>query len=373
MRILALADDLTGALETGAKFAAACIPSLVTTELSLSPAGLAERFEVLVIDTETRHVDSAAAAGLVRSLAFEARRKSVNLVYKKTDSTLRGNIGSELGALLEAYSGAPLFYVPAYPETGRTVREGVLLVQGVPVSGTTFGKDPLNPVATSFIPDALAQGCRMPVRHGVRQERPIEVAVYVYDGECNADIAVVARVLLEMPGVKLAAGPAAFAAEIAALLSPGGEPDLGWPVIDHCLVVNGSLHAASLGQVRHAVENGWRSVAAGASVSGWAVLDTEECAAAGTGLEIAARIGQAVRDTVRQARLEALVIFGGDTAWGVLSALGFPALEPLGEVMPGVPVSRFEVGGRPLHLITKAGGFGTPYLLDRLRAKLCRS
>ncbi len=144
-------------------------------------------------------------------------------------------------------------------------------------------------------------------------------------------------------------------------------------MIGDCLVVNGSLHAASLGQVRHALESGWRSIEPGACHSGWAVLRNADCGGGRPALEFAARIGEAVRDTLKRARLDALVVFGGDTAWGVLGALGFPALEPLGEALPGVPVSRFEIDGRPLHLITKAGGFGRPDLLGDLRARLSGS
>ena len=152
--ILGLADDLTGALEIGAKFAAAGIGVLVTTVPAVEPLA-----EVLVVDTETRHREPAEAAAVVRALVLAGRRSGASLVYKKTDSTLRGNIGAELGALMEAWPGAPLLYAAAYPRLGRTVRGGVLRVDGVPVAETAFARDPLNPIHESNIPCLLAPFC----------------------------------------------------------------------------------------------------------------------------------------------------------------------------------------------------------------------
>jgi uncharacterized protein YgbK (DUF1537 family) len=129
-RILVLADDLTGALEAGAKFAGQGIRTLVSTELNLRPKGCDESIGVLVIDAETRHLPAAEAGQRVRELAHAAGEQGFRYLYKKTDSTLRGNIASELGALAEAFPGSALLYVPAYPRMGRTVKRGMLYVHG---------------------------------------------------------------------------------------------------------------------------------------------------------------------------------------------------------------------------------------------------
>src|SRR4051794_25466561 len=127
--ILALADDLTGALEIGAKFAAAGIPATVSTALAWDRST-----PVSVIDTETRHLPAAEAAAIIGRLARVA--DNVRLLFKKTDSTLRGNIGAELDALAAVFPASRVVYVPAYPRMGRTVRDGTLLVNGVPVHET---------------------------------------------------------------------------------------------------------------------------------------------------------------------------------------------------------------------------------------------
>ncbi len=381
MEILGLADDLTGALEVGAKFAGRGLAALVTTELSLDARGMNDTIQVLVIDTESRHLEPAEAAERVYRLARAGQEQGIGFIYKKTDSTLRGNIGSELGALLGAYPDSRVIYVPAYPQMGRTVRQGHLYVDGVLVSETAFARDRLNPIAHSYIPDLLAGQCEVPVRRvDVEALRAVNTpAIYVCDGETEHDVRAAARILMESEGHLLAAGPAALAERIAELVGwPRGET-AAWPAIENCLVINGSLHEVSTQQVRHAEANGWRSVdaeaaAAAISTSHWVILKRNSVSAE-AGPDAAAREGEMVRGILEQAELDGLIIFGGDTAYGVVKAMGRPPVYPMGEVVPGVPLSRIDrkmIGQRErdLYLITKAGGFGSLDILCLLRKLL---
>src|SRR5580704_9108533 len=109
-RVLAIADDMTGALEVGAKLAE--LGSSVTTT---TDRVFRRGRSVAVIDTETRHVSGDAAAAKVYDLARSARKFQVEFVYKKTDSTLRGNVGAELHALARAYPEKRILFLPAYP------------------------------------------------------------------------------------------------------------------------------------------------------------------------------------------------------------------------------------------------------------------
>jgi D-threonate/D-erythronate kinase len=86
-----------------------------------------------------------------------------------------------------------------------------------------------------------------------------------------------------------------------------------------------------------------------------------------SGQTVAQAVGALVRDILIRMPLSTLVIFGGDTAFGVVDCLGIGSIQPVREIVQGVVVSRTERGGRELHLITKAGGFGTPDILIRIR------
>ena len=113
--LLIIADDFTGALDTGVQFAArgARTEVVVDPQIDFSACGA----DVLVVDTETRHLPAADAYKAVFDLVERARRAGVRFIYKKTDSALRGNIGAELSALLEASGLRQLPFLPAYPKT----------------------------------------------------------------------------------------------------------------------------------------------------------------------------------------------------------------------------------------------------------------
>jgi D-threonate/D-erythronate kinase len=326
--IFAIADDLTGALEVGA-----CFPgSIVSTKriVSAPPDGPA-----LVIDTETRHLPAAEAAGVVHETLLSALRFHPSLIYKKTDSTLRGNIAAEFGSLLKALPERALVYAPAYPQMGRTVKEGRLLVHGVPVHETGFARDTLNPVPSSDI-RALMGG----------------LPVTILDGESVADLTSAAESITRQSPAPIAAGPAALA---ACLRSQCG-PALTLPRLSRCLVVNGSRHPVSAKQIDFARAR--------------ECFDAEWICFEGThhgeGLEHATHMGDQVCQRLDESQFDGLIVFGGDTALGIHRALGSDDFCAYGEAAPGVPVSHCG----DLFWITKAGGFGPPDLLCDIRRRL---
>jgi D-threonate/D-erythronate kinase len=334
--ILALADDLTGALEIGAKFAEHDLPAIVVTEFdSLKNP----ECPVLVIDTETRHLTPDQAAARTRHVAGAALPFSPWLIYKKTDSTLRGNIAAELRAVQDVFGSRRMVYAPAYPDMGRTVKSGELFVWGTPVHETVFAKDLWNPVAEGKIEQILD-----------------DVPAVILDGESNEDIQAAVYAIFAEPAPHLCAGPAALAGALANHLKPGLPVHFQTPSASRCLVVNGSLHPVSIGQMQFAEENGLFN-------EKWIRLDEQiEC----TGMERAMRTGECVRRRLASSNFGALLVFGGDTAFGIHRSLGSAPFKPRGEIAPGVPVS--ESGG--LLWITKAGGFGARNLLSTIRDRL---
>jgi uncharacterized protein YgbK (DUF1537 family) len=326
IRVLALADDLTGALEVGASFAGEGIPSTVTTDASLECLD-----PVLVIDTETRHLAPEAAAATVKQALQQAHRSSVRLIFKKTDSTLRGNIRAELQTLAGFY-GARVIYAPAYPAMGRTVKQGRLYVNGIPLEQSSFATDPLNPVTDSRV--AHGPFC-----------------------EVVEDIESAAARILETAPQSLGAGTGALAGALAAKIHIHRTQTSSLPAIRSCLIVNGSLHETSARQVAHFAYNDW-------TVMRWTAHEGQ------TPLEVADDNGRRIHCALKQAKFEAVLICGGDTAYGMLKAVGFSPIRPIGEVVPGVAISRIAIDGRDLHLITKAGGFGDVDILNQIRKKL---
>ena len=153
-RYVVIADDLTGSNDTGIQFLEAGYRSLVI----LDPAELSslEDHGATVVDTESRNAAAAEAARVMGAVAdYLEPMRGRRIVYKKVDSTLRGNIAVEV-AVLEHRLGLPVtVFAPAYPRNGRTVRDGLLLLDGVPVAETEMGRDPRKPVVTSSLQKTL--------------------------------------------------------------------------------------------------------------------------------------------------------------------------------------------------------------------------
>lgn len=121
---IVIADDLTGAGDCAAAFAARGYSSFIWLHGRTPTVDC----DVPVYETRSRHVDPREAYHRVRVLVERSRAH----VFKKIDSTLKGNIVSELQAALDA-TGAPAMWVtPAHPAMGRTVRNGELLIHGEP-------------------------------------------------------------------------------------------------------------------------------------------------------------------------------------------------------------------------------------------------
>ena len=413
--LLVLADDLTGALDTGVQFSKKGIPTQVypgpggTGGPERGKAPLPARAEgALVINTATRHCSSAAAFRVTGGILEQYA--AVPYVYKKTDSTLRGNIGAELEALIRARNPEVLPFIPAYPNLGRSTRQGRQYLDGVPVDKTAAASDALNPLRHSFIPDIIAEESELPVRlvpgasfaggGGTGPE------IWVYDAESNARLRDIARGLGERKLLGATAGCAGFAEFLVDLIpfaavgrdsSFIGGPERGRPLTPRpLLVICGSRHPVSLIQVKAAREEGIPALAVeGDKLSrpGW--LEGEEaasivsrcgellraggCCILGTrislgfegggppqGSSAAGLLGKLTALIFGQSGPLHLAVFGGDTLLGIIEALGCGLLHPLREIRPGVVLAGAEVPGGTFFIASKSGAFGEPGLIAEL-------
>src|SRR2546426_4776310 len=122
MALTIVADDLTGACDAGTLFAGkAPVPVTVWPDPPVAA-------EIAVVDTESRRLDRAAATDRVSDAA--AQRAGATSWFKKIDSTLRGHVGAEIVALLQATRTPSAVACPAFPSEGRTVLDRVLRVDG---------------------------------------------------------------------------------------------------------------------------------------------------------------------------------------------------------------------------------------------------
>jgi D-threonate/D-erythronate kinase len=405
VQVLIIADDLTGANDTGVQFARQGIPTLVTMYRGVDVGALADEIAVLVVDTESRHLPADEAAARVGSVARRAAESSVRIFYKKTDSTLRGNVGAELESLMRAVGSDRLAFIPAYPKTSRTTRGGFQYVGRDMLHASPFGNDPLEPADESFIPAILARQTPIPVSLvPLLRNEPSRAfsrdakGILVFDCEMDDDLGSIGEILLANDALRVTAGPAGFAEILPELL---GLPRSRISVRRHAgpmLVVGGSLSKVSCRQVAFACRHGFADVALSPEVMSWdgacpsprgheAAADVARLGRAGrdvvvraatdpsrvpVGIDqafarrLAGNLGQIVAHALRKGSFGSCVVFGGDTTLGVIEALAATGLLPQDEIAPGVVVSELVGASVQINFVTKAGGFGDEDVILRI-------
>jgi len=112
-----LADDLTGAVDSSLAFWEHTIPSTILLDDAAMPVRFSEETSTLALDTNTRHDIPEVAHTRVLAATNTLRTMGATLLYKKIDSTLRGNIGTEVEAMLEASGARQAIVCPAFPAT----------------------------------------------------------------------------------------------------------------------------------------------------------------------------------------------------------------------------------------------------------------
>jgi uncharacterized protein YgbK (DUF1537 family) len=160
-----IADDITGAADTGVQFLPAFAPIYLLDHRLLSLKAVEPPPQAISVFTSSRGLTPVEAGRVALETGRAIRGFHPERVYKKIDSALRGHIGAELEAMMEVLDLPFSFIVPAFPEQGRVTVGGVHRIHGVPVAETEMGRDPVTPVTESLLPKWIGAQTRWPVAH----------------------------------------------------------------------------------------------------------------------------------------------------------------------------------------------------------------
>jgi uncharacterized protein YgbK (DUF1537 family) len=338
-----------------------------------------------VVSSETRNADPVAAGAAVARILSAQQARGNQLLFKKVDSTLRGPFAAEVRALIETLAAPLVAVCPANPAVGRTVRDGLLLVRGMPVAETEFRQDPGWPVRESKVANLLAAGGVTPVTSLFLGELRSLTAlgpqhrrgVLVSDAETRDDLEQLVRLVRQSEPAAVFVGAGGLAHTLAA--SEAGQGSVEWKVPATVLIVSGSKNSQSRRQLellrdRHAVA--LYELEAGPErdaeiVAGIARALAERGAASLTIAKkfLAPEAGapvQRLTEVVKRlfgagAEPQMLAATGGETAQAICVALGVNRLELVSEIEPGVVVTRVSGDGRGnlSAIVIKPGGFGS--------------
>ncbi len=388
---LVMADDLTGACDAGAEFAATgWIPSVLLR--GHKPAG-----SLRVFNTQSRHLSPAKAGEKIKRILAGS---TASVVFKKIDTALRGHLGAEIGAALDALPDSIALVAPAIPGVGRYTRRGCQWTGSSPI-GEAFAGDLASGVEESSIAKVLARETRyqpelldLGLVRGGELRRHISDAVargrriMVADAERESDLAVIAGTALCQERPLVLVGSTGLArATVRRLVGARCRAKAKWPCAGPALVVAGSANPASRRQVdvaagagaarriliwqvpppRLLVQEAARAIARGRNI----ILEPPPLTSSPTlsarrQMERAlAGAALAITGAARPARL---VLVGGEAAYRVLVYAGANYLTVNGEWVPLVVRSTIY-GGKfsGLPVLTKGGSTGAETcLLDIL-------
>jgi D-threonate/D-erythronate kinase len=417
-RLAIIADDLSSATDCGAQVVRSGL-SVVVPLGGYSLPTQARDAQVISVDTDSRSLSAEQAYAKVRTAAQQLVAEGWTDFYKSIDSTLRGNLGAEIEAVLEIVKPDCTVIAPAFPKYGRTTVAGVQHLHGRPLHETEFGTDPTAPVKDADIARRLAEGSHRKsgrltldqlragptqIKGAIRELLAEGVELVVVDiaeqedlkriclGLSQSDFRVVwvgstglaefVPLAFEVASTSNSSGqnrsldsrPALALVGSASettrqqLMRAQANKGLNIIQLDPARMIQNSTTAVT--ELEQANSNLRAAIDLGHDAALVVRASREEIAATqqlGAKLNLSAsqvaqrivdRLAQAGSTLVHEGLISGIVATGGDTANALCNALGAQALEILGEVEAGIPIMRV-LGEKSLPLVTKAGGFGS--------------
>lgn len=402
----AVADDFTGATDLADMLARGGM----ATELALGrppPDAAAPQAEAVVVALKSRTapVDQAVGESLAawRWLAAAGARQCYFKYCSTFDSTPQGNIGPVALALMAETGAALAPYAPAFPENGRTVRQGKLFVFDRLLSETGMATHPLTPMtdadlcrwlapqiggaAVGLVPFETVEAGPQAVRARLAALRAEGVAHAVLDTLTEAHLRTLAAALADAP---LVTGGSGLGLALPANFELRGEASDALPVVGGPVaMLSGSCSEATNAQLAawEAADGAVlrldpRALTEGRQDATQAVAWAEAALADGPALVAATQPAEAVRAaqaalgreraaalveatlaeiarTLRRAGVRRFVVAGGETAGAVAAALDVRRLRVGPRIAPGVPWCA-TLDAAPLALALKSGNFGGP-------------
>ena len=414
LKLAVIADDLTGANDAGVQFAKqglkvqVFLNDLMEKDLDLFP-------EVMVLDTDSRAASPAEAFERVRATGGLVRKMTAipPLIFKKIDSTLRGNIGAEIDAAMAEYDLTWAAVVPAFPANGRITVGGWHLLHQIPIAESEIARDPKTPVHESMAPKLLSTQSSHQVGHvdlsdvsrgneaivkRIVELRRKGIRVITFDASTATHLQAIATAIVAVKEAALWVGSAGLAEMVPAVMGWAKQYRLSTTeATGPVLVVAGSVSSVTARQMNQflagdnvqlvSLRADWLladektessrcineakiGLTQGRAVLIASAVDADAVASAraqgekqgldsrGVSERVADAMGKIVRDLI-DLPLAGIFLTGGDTAVSVCRALGVGSIDILTEVLPGIPLGQLVGGCCPgLRVVTKAGAFG---------------
>lgn len=375
-KMLLIADDFTGANDSGIKIVQRGYDASISLNCN-------EKFDsnINIIDTETRNLNKNKAYDVVDKTISNLENLSDYLViYKKVDSTLRGNIRSEYEAIYKYLNPQFVIFAPAHPNLGRTTKDGIQYVNGKRILDTEFSQDPEKPVTNDNIKNILADKMHHHYIDEIRKDLNIKPGINTFDCEIYDDLLKIAQKSLEIDQRVLFIGSAGLcdalfdeliikkpAVGIVGSVSSQNKESIeyckkmGVPVIKITLMdyVNNS-YKNKLDQVICLLKEN-KDVIIVTSKDRRDYIETLEYLRENnlkTDLILSKLLKSISISIINEVDISGVFTSGGTTSIEFLKSIGATGTNLIDEIENGVIMNKIKGASNDLYLVTKAGAFG---------------
>ncbi|MCF7915469.1 MAG: four-carbon acid sugar kinase family protein [Spirochaetaceae bacterium] len=407
---LVIADDLTGANDTGVHFLLENEPVTVIANPDSENESIGTiDAGTVVVNTNSRFFTPKKAYLEVYGCMQKYLALKPNEIYKKIDSTLRGNIGAEIDAVMEVSGFKIACIVPAAPRNGRKTLNGRCYINDVPLDQTEIAKDPFTPVKTAnisrivssqtsrevgLLPLDVIRSAESTAKRYLQQLISSGKEIIVVDSESIGDLIAVEKLFRHLDEKILYVGSAGLFHAIGSsdeeIRRIGIEKSESDPI--GILLVVGSLMDTSIRQAEwfcgnnkncisrkistvnvlkaaaHEIKKIVSELTADLTLKNIGLIRTEkdQISAKDNSSRIGKALGSIVRKVLNTASVDVLFATGGDTALYILNELEVSRLNLIDELLPGIPIAEIIVPGKtePILFISKAGSYGEENALE---------
>jgi uncharacterized protein YgbK (DUF1537 family) len=419
-RCLLIADDLTGGADAGAQFAKRGLRTLLISLLDDVKVDFSKHRhqDVLVINTDSRGLSPEKAFLKVSNLLKRFDQKLFPIIYKKIDSTLRGNVGCEIDAILKETKRPLCFMAPSYPEQNRTLVGGILIVGEKPLALTEVARNTASPIQESHVYRILQNQSQNNVgwidlthvassherlRKTVDEERKKGNQIIIFDAVSRGDLKNIVEAAFYVDRIPLFVGSAGLAEEVAKKLSPPkAKASQKIKPLKHILIVSGTASSVThqqliqverrpvpsfqlngsfiMGEDRKTQEEKKElskkianALSQGVTIlkAPSQMLSSKDSTELSTHLRITKTLASIALFALEASKIKpvdlALILTGGETAQNVINGLEPEVIEIEGELLEGIVIGRL-IGGNwdGLTVVTKAGAFGKDDALEKI-------
>lgn len=227
-----VADDLTGGTTTAVLLARSKARTAVFfNENAAATADRADGLDAIVISSNSRPLPRYLAYKAVTNATRALKSMGVRYFQKRIDTTLRGDIGVEIDAMLDQMDdGVIAVVVPAMPQSRRILVGGYSVIDGVALVNTPVAQDVRTPVLENYIPRLLARQSSRPVgfipldvvldgaqsiSEGLRDQQNLGKKIIVVDAITLEDVEAIAQACVDLELDVLSVDPGPFTAKLA--------------------------------------------------------------------------------------------------------------------------------------------------------------